>query len=346
MGSDLCPPIFSIIIPFYDAEKYLAETIESVLCQTFSCYEVVLVDDGSTDASLDIAKKYGGISAGSFTIISQDNQGPMAARMSGAFHAKGEYLIFVDADDSLCVDALGQIYHFLLKGNVDVAIFKATSSKWSFHAGVGGSSGQLPSSDPLCLARHLLVNTFELNALWGKAIRRELFVSSAKTLTHHNVRYGEDLLQQLPIFDSATRVTFIDKLLYNYRRNPLGGGSSISKSRLMDIAFVREQLACYSGRWGIATFPYFHVNNCLEVLQYALDVSVAQLSQNDLLAYLDFAVSSSLLRDSAMGLSHRDFSLHDWIGIRLLLANKTSQFIKYARWIRSIKGLYRMAIEK
>ena len=114
----------------------------------------------------------------------------------------------------------------------------------------------------------------------------------------------------------------------------------------MDIAFVREKLACYADRWGITPSPNFQVNNCLEVLQYALDVSAARISRADRWAHLDFAASSNLLRKSVSGLGCGDFSLHDWIGIRLLLANKTGQFIMYAHLIRDIKRLIRMATEK
>lgn len=336
-------PLFSVVIPFYNAEDYLSGAIESIISQTYSQFEIVLVDDGSTDDSVNIAKWYKDECACCLTIVSQANQGPMAARLLGASLAKGEYLVFVDADDSLYSDALEIVHNSLSDEKADIVIFKATSSKWQFHTGACRSASPSYSMNK---ARQLLISTFELNALWGKAIRRELFVASAKVLAQNEVRYGEDLFQQLPLFDAATSVTFIDKRLYKYRRNPLGGGSSISKTRLMDISFVREQLMCYADRWGIETFPYLHINNCLEVLQYAFDAAVARKSRDERLNYVDYAASSDLLLNSVRGLKRSNFSLLDWIGIRLLLLNKTKQFMAYAHGVRGIKRLYRMVKER
>jgi glycosyltransferase involved in cell wall biosynthesis len=90
------PPLISVCIPLYNSEKYVAETIQSVLDQTYKNIEIILVDDGSTDASLKIADQY---AADGVRVIAQKNKGASAARNEAFRHAKGAFIKFLDADD-------------------------------------------------------------------------------------------------------------------------------------------------------------------------------------------------------------------------------------------------------
>jgi glycosyltransferase involved in cell wall biosynthesis len=89
-------PLVSIVIPSYQAEKYISATIESVLRQSYGHFELIIVDDGCTDQTLDIVNQY---SDPRIRVISQENKGLSAARNSGISAAKGEYIAFLDADD-------------------------------------------------------------------------------------------------------------------------------------------------------------------------------------------------------------------------------------------------------
>lgn len=104
--------LFSVIVPVYQVEDYLAESIESVLKQSFREYEIILIDDGSTDKSAEIcdlyANKYEFID-----VIHQNNCGLSAARNRGINASTGEYLVFLDSDDKLCADALSELKDFI-----------------------------------------------------------------------------------------------------------------------------------------------------------------------------------------------------------------------------------------
>jgi glycosyltransferase involved in cell wall biosynthesis len=91
-------PLVSVIIPLYNAEKYIADCIKSVLNQSWPNVEVIIVDDGSIDNSLSIAKTF---AANNIKVISQQNNGASAARNNGLAEAKGDYIQFLDADDLL-----------------------------------------------------------------------------------------------------------------------------------------------------------------------------------------------------------------------------------------------------
>ncbi len=113
--------VFSIIIPVYNIEKYIGECIESVLNQTFADFELILIDDGSTDHSLDVIKQYQNTDA-RIILIHQDNAGPGSARNAGIRQARGEYIVFFDGDDFLVKkDALAHLYEF--RAGQDILVY-------------------------------------------------------------------------------------------------------------------------------------------------------------------------------------------------------------------------------
>jgi glycosyltransferase involved in cell wall biosynthesis len=99
------PPTISIIIPVYNAEKYLNKCLESVINQTLKDIEIICINDGSTDNSLDILQKYAK-QDNRFIIINQDSSGAGVARNAGLDKAQGEYLAFLDSDDFFELDML------------------------------------------------------------------------------------------------------------------------------------------------------------------------------------------------------------------------------------------------
>lgn len=110
-------PKFSIIIPVYNVEKYIGKCLESVMNQTYKDYEVIVVNDGTKDNSMEIVKQY------PVKIIEQENQGLSAARNAGVKKATGEYLIFLDSDDSIEKNLLKEI-NKSLKNNPDLVRFQ------------------------------------------------------------------------------------------------------------------------------------------------------------------------------------------------------------------------------
>lgn len=104
-------PFFSVLVPVYNQEKYLPECIESVLNQTFKDFELILIDDGSTDSSGILCDQYAQEHPRLITVIHQKNQGPLFARRAGIGNAKGAYYLFLDADDSFCSTAMETLYN-------------------------------------------------------------------------------------------------------------------------------------------------------------------------------------------------------------------------------------------
>ena len=96
-------PKFSIIVPVYNVEKYIKKCLDSIMNQSFKDYEVIVINDGTKDNSMDIVKKY------DVKIINQENKGQSSARNHGIKEAKGEYIVFLDSDDTIEKDLLKEL---------------------------------------------------------------------------------------------------------------------------------------------------------------------------------------------------------------------------------------------
>ena len=113
-------PAVSVIVPMYNVEKYIAETLDSILNQTFQDFEVIVVNDCSTDNSRAIAESYLERFGGRMTLLDNEkNSGPSPSRNNGLRRAKGEYVFFMDADDLLLPNSLEEMYKFAAEYNVD-----------------------------------------------------------------------------------------------------------------------------------------------------------------------------------------------------------------------------------
>jgi glycosyltransferase involved in cell wall biosynthesis len=115
-------PLVSIIVPVYNAEKYLQRCLDSLVCQTLRNIEILCVNDGSTDGSSAILAEYAQKDS-RITIFNQENQGPGVARNTALDNAKGKYILFCDADDMLEPEAAFECSEAMKKNGVDVVIF-------------------------------------------------------------------------------------------------------------------------------------------------------------------------------------------------------------------------------
>ena len=115
--------LFSVVIPVYNGEKYLAECLDSVEVQGFGDFEVVVVDDGSNDDSGRIADQYC-LRHEAWRAVHGPNEGPFLARRKGLSHCQGEYVVFLDADDALRADALQVVADEIGRTGADIVSFR------------------------------------------------------------------------------------------------------------------------------------------------------------------------------------------------------------------------------
>ena len=116
--------MISVIIPVYNVKNYLEECVDSILSQTFSDFELILVDDGSTDGSSEICDRY--LSDSRVKVVHKENGGLLSARKAGVEQVKGDYVCFIDSDDYVANDFLLNYNKILEKYNPDVIAINLT----------------------------------------------------------------------------------------------------------------------------------------------------------------------------------------------------------------------------
>lgn len=207
---------FSILIPVYNVEKYLAACLESIDKQEYRDFEVVIVDDGSTDNSSKICEEYKSNHSNT-VVIHKENGGLISARRSGIQNAQGDYCIFCDSDDLLEKNALTEIAKVIEKSKPDMVIYNAyeydgTKKKPFFEHILKEGIVE----DKTVIYDKLLLS-YSLNPICLKAVKRSIMDVDRNYEKFYKCNFGEDLLQSVPLIQCAERIYYLDRCLYNYR---------------------------------------------------------------------------------------------------------------------------------
>ncbi len=213
-------PAISVIVPVYNAEKYIASCIDSILLQTFADFELLLIDDGSKDASGQICDEYANRDT-RLKAIHQENGGEMAARATGVRMAQGKYLYFVDADDKILPDTLNSMLHYA-DAETDIVVFESKKNSTYTMAD---------------FAQALL--RFNHWTVWGKLYRRTLFDEEALSIPRY-FKVGGDFLTNLHILRNIKGKVVckpISKYLYNTTNS-----SSVQLSHKYDYEYESRMI--------------------------------------------------------------------------------------------------------
>lgn len=215
----------SIIIPVYNAEEYLDRCLHSVLDQDFTSFEVILVDDGSSDASPLICDRYSSTDP-RFITLHQSNKGVSAARNSGLNMAQGEYVMFLDSDDVLLPDALEKMVDGLKDEDVVVGGYGA------FIEGVPSKEVRPDQTQTYkgneyqnFFQDNILHNCELLDSPWAKLFRLKAIKS---VRFDENLNYAEDKLFVFEILSKCTSVRTVASAVYGYYIHAGSLGSDIS----------------------------------------------------------------------------------------------------------------------
>lgn len=193
---------FSILVPVYNVERYLAECIDSILKQSFKDYEIVLVDDGSTDSSGAICEDYANAYSDKIKVIHKKNQGLISARRVGINEAKGEFCVFVDSDDFVEKDLLETIEQYLCQeGDIDIVMytFKYYKNGIKYPRSIEiANDGEIWDKERKKELYEKIAFSNIFNSIWTKAIRTSILKSDPTDYTlYYGKNMAEDLLQIL-----------------------------------------------------------------------------------------------------------------------------------------------------
>lgn len=236
-------PKVSVIIPAYNAEKTLKRCLDSVFAQDFDSYEVILVNDGSTDDTLEVARVYEKYS--NFVLVNQPNGGAARARWAGVEVSKGEYIAFVDSDDYIARNMLSSMYFKAKEDNADLVIsnwFKVSSNRIFAKKPYQVSEVVLRSDELI----DLVIFTHDNPGLWNKLWDKDLLLDSNLQETF-DLSYGEDLLFCLNVFLKAKRPTFVAEPLYFHVISSESVSHNLKTAAISDYVSVLEKLSLFLG---------------------------------------------------------------------------------------------------
>ena len=243
---------FSILVPVYNVEEYLSTCIESVLNQDFDDYELILVDDGSTDNSGKICDEYCAKHSDVISVIHKPNDGLLMARRTGIGASSGDFLIFLDSDDYLFEGALRKIPETREKHSCDMVLYNYYKEQTSsvIHLVPGVDVQVFSGADKMELYRKILTGAY-MNAMWTRAVKRDIVDVEVDYSCYGRISMGEDLVQCLPLYTNAEKIVYIDKSLVFYRRNKNGLTGQWKADYFYSFQMCQRIIQQYIKKWGI-----------------------------------------------------------------------------------------------
>lgn len=207
---------FSIVIPCYNVEKHLVDCINNINKLEYEDFEVVFVDDGSTDNTFSILLNYCDCND-HFRVIHKSNNGQISARECGVLNSNGDYIVFMDADDFFESDSLQKIYDLFQKYDPDSVIFGFRYIKTSGDNILYNDKAEMLVSQKDAIFKILTKESY--GAVWRKAFKRKIACCSFNFAPFYKLRYGEDLLQSLVYLNECEKILFSNLIFYNYVDN-------------------------------------------------------------------------------------------------------------------------------
>lgn len=240
--------LFSIVIPVYNVKDYLEACVDSVLENDCRDCEILLVDDGSTDGVCpELCDRLAARRPDLIRVIHQENRGLGGARNTGLEAARGEYLLFVDSDDTIAPDALAVLRQAVADTGADIVAFQGCSDDGnghltpvSLHRVAHGSTFRLEDKPEFLLS---------LPSAWSRLWKRQLFLSSG--VRYPGKVWYEDIRTSLKLFALASSIHTLDDCLYRYLQRPGSIMNSASLSRNREILDAFEDILGWFRQQGL-----------------------------------------------------------------------------------------------
>ena len=211
----------SIIVPVYNANKYINKCVHSILSQTFKDFELILVDDGSTDNSYELCKELEK-KDNRIKVYHKENGGQGSARNFGIEHSSGEYIAFVDNDDIIHPQMYEILYNNACKYNADIVYSNYRSTynneevKFVLFDDAKNVNGVIKTKDEIFNEYYgAMKGLIKMVVPWSKIVKRELY----KNIKFPNLKLGEDLYVSSCLFLESKKVVFVNKELYYFNHN-------------------------------------------------------------------------------------------------------------------------------
>lgn len=324
-------PLLSVIIPVYQVEKYIGQCLDSVLAQTYTNLDIILVDDGGTDSSVDICREYQK-KDNRIRIISQENGGLSKARNVGVAYAQAELITFIDSDDYIHPQMFATMVPYLQKHNLDIISCTSTRKNIVIKELIG--TGKLECYD------HRTAVSMGLRddnvSAWGKIYKKELLDKVQFPVG----RVFEDLGTLYKIFNECNKVGWLDYQFYHYikRENSITQRSFRVKPKYDSLYLNHEKIAFAKEHGYPEELHYIHgeiIKNAISLLTvfYANTDMIAEYEQE----YKDTTqwLAEAMLDTVAWNTIRKKERILWWLYNRCIAAFIV--FSKLSKWSKDLK---------
>lgn len=247
-------PKFSVIIPVYNAEKYLDRCISSVTRQTYKDIEIILIDDGSKDRSGTICDEYAK-KDDRIKVVHQENLGVSTSRNVGIKKSKAPYIVFVDSDDWIEIYMLDKLNNIIESSEVDCIIYNLNNIIKS----------NFILENELINSMIRLIKTETINPPWNKVYKRDI-IEKYNIQFDKEIQIGEDLLFNIKYISKIKKLYLLNERLYNYvMENNHSLTRKYKKNKYEQLMFVdsrvKEDLKTYSNKRLLECEKYVRLKN-------------------------------------------------------------------------------------
>lgn len=332
---------FSILIPVYNVERYLRECLDSVIQQTYQNFEIILVDDGSTDESGAIcdeyAKKYNFIS-----VIHNKNQGLLLTRRIAFQKATGDFLLCLDSDDCFREDALSLLEAIIAESNCDLVIFNASTEKdfKNKYLKVDFYPNQIwKQNEKTQLYEKIIIGT-TLNNMCFKAIKSSIIDKERDYRIFSFVRNAEDLLQSLPVIDKAKKIVYLDEAVYYYRKNNESMSHQFNEAFLKSIKTVRAEVEKYIVKWNMEKFlPRHYALKICACLLIVDNIQTSNLVNSEKIEKMKEIATDSFFTEAFEKMDKSSLRKRDFYFAKLLYRHKFKKILFIKGIISKLRNL-------
>ena len=289
----------SILVPVYNSAPFLRECVASLVGQTYTDLQIVMIDDGSTDDSLDIMRELAHQDK-RIEIYNKPNGGVASTRNQLLEKVRGDWVLFVDSDDWIDLNTVEVLLKEQAEGDHDIVCYKHN----------GPSSERKICYNQEQAIRHFLEHTFFRGSLWNKLIRSSLF---EKLQFDENVSYGEDALMVWNVLQRVKSVCLLDKAMYHYRVN----ANSLSRQKFNGKKFTSHIVWDSICDDADELWPQYsdvaHARFACEMTQILKSAAASDYRHDSSIALLQEEVRRDGHLISRTGISSRKMSMFAWL---------------------------------
>ncbi len=341
-------PSFTVCIPVYNTECYLEECIESVLNQTTTDYEIILVDDGSRDGSAAICDAY--VAKYRFIrVLHKQNEGLLLARYDAIRHACGRYLVFLDSDDFLYPEALCVLKKAIDETQADMVLFDLqrvyADGKTVDLTEVYKNRAVFQGNCKKQFCEELISGN-RLNSMCRKCIARALCDFTLDSSEFLGLIQGEDKLLSMMFLDQVKKIVYVKEALYGYRDNAQSTTNNLTLRNYKNVQVVYRYQEIFIDRWHLSENASASLRRknihmaCQCALSMANRMRNGLASMEDVQEAICYMASDSRLQN-AFVLEKENIKIHSRYVCKAILGNQIRRIfvfeclMSYYRLIRS-----------